>query len=68
MLQTKRKRAAQKSDTHDLDAQVKDDPSLLDLLTVADVRALCEHHKVSADGTKAELCDRLRKVVYHLKK
>ena len=55
----KRKSAAVKADTHSLDHQAREDFAILDLLSLADVRALCEHHKLNSNGIKAALEGRL---------
>lgn len=41
--------------THELDIQAKQDFALLELMSVSDVRALCDHHGLSKEGTKFSL-------------
>ncbi len=44
----------------DLDRQLREDPKMLKLFKVPDLRSLCQHHNIDATGTKPVLTVRLR--------
>lgn len=54
-----KRKTAKVIDTHAMDAQLRDDPTLTHLWTVGDLRALCVHHGLSDKGTKPTLEARL---------
>ena len=54
-----KKRDKDEVDLHELDAQICDDPDMLKMFAVDDLRSLCVHHGLDDSGTASAMKDRL---------